>query len=693
VDKKYIHLLEFDVVRERLSAFAKSEEAASQIKDAIPSSNKNEISETKKYVSLIAAKLQSGGNEPCAWLPPIKNIISTLTVEGITLSLEEVYAVAIFVEEGSNIIKWLCDDETLNKTLLYGVPDCINIVKEIFAVIGRDGNLRDLDEFKEIKKSISSLDRDIQNIASSYFENERTRGMLQSQMPSFRDGRTVIALKANFKGKVRGIIHEVSATGQTLFLEPDDIVEKNNDITILKQMLSAAIRRVLHSLTLKISFEKENLFTFYKKIIYIDSLRARSYYSNSIHGTFALDAGEIKLKGARHPLLGANAVPIDISVRETSRAIIITGPNTGGKTVALKTIGLFAMMNQAGIAVPALEGTIIPIFDNIYADIGDEQSIDSALSTFSAHIKNVSEIYSKVTEQSLVLLDELGSGTDAEEGAAIAMAAADAFIEKKCMLFITSHHSVLKNYGWKHNFVENASMDFDTKTLLPTYRLVMGVPGASRAIDVAEHNMLPKEIIESARKYLKDGESDVSALIAGLIEKNSNADKEKEIIEKEKQIILEKIKQNDLKELKLKQKEAEIKSGDVNELRALLNESRKRLENLVREIKEGGALEKEKTLSVKKFLNELSFVVENEEIKLQNEIDEIKKRENTDTAAIDKNYEVTNEAISIGSTVLVGKYKRLGAVRRPGKKGFWIVDVGSVSLPFKDVDILPVRKK
>jgi DNA mismatch repair protein MutS2 len=735
--EKYIKLLEFDVIIKRVAGLSRSEEASALIieqmlrrdddayDDGYDDASYNETkieqlnpkrtnrpslakgkAETacgglKKYVYAIVRRIDSHDAQPQGSLPAISVLIKKLNAEGIVFEEAELFAIASFIDEGGRVLRWLSPDDTLAQTLLAGIPDCSVVSNEIFSILDKDGSLRDLPALREIKRQIAALERELKNITSFYFENENTRSMLQSAVPSIRDGRTVIALKANFRGRVRGIVHEVSASGQTVFLEPEGVIEKNNEITILKQKLAAEIRRILRELTGKVAVHKDILDEFNKKIIYIETIRARAVYSYNTHGVFALRGDTIKIIQAKHPLLGERAVPVDITLKNEVRAVIITGPNTGGKTVALKTIGLFVLMNQAALALPAEEGTSLPFFDAVYADIGDEQSIDAALSTFSAHIKNIASILCEAAHNSLVLLDELGAGTEAGEGAAIAMAVTDAFIEKGATIFVTTHHSVLKNYGWTQRYVENASMEFNAETLLPTYKLIMGIPGESRAIDIAGHNGLPEDIINVARKYKDEGLGDVSKLIEGLKEKYLLVENENTRLKTETGNLNGKIRENDLRELRLRQKEAEIKNGSIHDLRALLLESRKKLENLVREIKEG-EITREKTLAVKEFFAGLGKAIENEDGQLQNEILAISNFEKTihgdaihDDKAREKiNYEIEiGAAIREGALVLAGKERRRGIVKRAGKKNFWLVEIGSLSLNFAEHDLVPVREK
>jgi DNA mismatch repair protein MutS2 len=366
-----------------------------------------------------------------------------------------------------------------------------------------------------------------------------------------------------------------------------------------------------------------------------------------------------------------------------TRTLIITGPNTGGKTVALKTLGLLAMMNQSGLALPVEEGSVLPVFDGIYADIGDEQSIDQSLSTFSAHITNISAITAHATEKSLVLLDELGSGTDPQEGGAIAMAILDFLIEKKVRMIITTHHGILKNYGYTRQGVENASVEFNAQTLSPTYKIINGLPGESRALEIAYANGLDSVIVDGARKYIDENKSDISQIISGLEQKQ----RELAGIEKKSAIEQNRLKEEkrnaDLKELRLRQKEAELKRESVGKLQLFLRESRKTLENLVRELKEG-EVTREKTLKVKEFLNELARNAENESAVLEEEERAVKEQ-------LLKGKETAD--FTPGMEVFAGSKKQRGVIVRADKKSAsgasWIVKLGSIKMSFPQSELIP----
>jgi DNA mismatch repair protein MutS2 len=705
MNEKTLSLLEFDTIRQRVAERALSEEAAELICGDLPLSDCEKVRELKTLVEELCACINSGLDEPRGWIPSVGFLFSKLAVEGTSLEVDEAFALGLFVLQSEALTSWIakCKKESAGEnlilTLIQDLPDCGVVAKEVFRVLNKDGSLKDLPEFREIKRRIQNLTADLEKTAARYTGSEEMRRMLQNVIPSQRDGRTVLAVKANFRGRIKGIVHEVSATGQTVFIEPEDVVEKNNDILIEQRNLDAEILKVLRNMTSLIAEHRFALKELHEKIIYLETLRAKARYSAETRGTFAKtfshDAESntgMKLIKALHPLLGSNAVPIDFEMNAGTGTVIITGPNTGGKTVTLKTAGLFAMMNQAGLALPAEEGSRMPIFDGVYADIGDEQSIKQSLSTFSSHMTNVASIAEHATARSLVLLDELGSGTDPEEGSAIAMAILDYLIEKKSMLMITTHHGILKNYGYTRSGVENASVEFDGKTLSPTYRIIMGIPGESRAVDIAGRNGLNQEIIAKARSYLDEERSDISALITGLKQKHRELDAADEYRKTEEKKLREERRRSDLKALQLKQKELELKSVNVGSLHRLLGESRKTLENLVREIKEGGEITREKTLAVKEFLSDLEKSAAAEDALLNEESEEL-SRERAEVYATldDASISMKKGIIEIGTEVLAGEFKRRGTVIRAAKKNHWIVEIGSLKMTMNEKDLIPLE--
>jgi DNA mismatch repair protein MutS2 len=710
MNERTFRLLEFDAIRTQVAGLALRGGGGKMILEEKPRTERPETIRQKSLVEELSKRVVAIGGESRESFPDIGPLFSKLEVEGTVLEIDEAYALGIFINRAELFRQWLLKPlgEDASPSPLAAIAGelsgCGHVAADIFRILDKEGNLRDLPEFREIRKRIRSLQKDLESAGSRYAKNEETRRMLQSELPSQRDGRLVLAVKANFRGRFRGIVHEVSSTGQTIFVEPEEVVEKNNELLIENRRLEAEIRRVLRELTGRIAPHSGAMKGFYAGVLFLGSIRANARYGHERKSVFSLDVPEIQpdqliLKQARHPLLGSRAVPMDLFMSGGIRTVIVTGPNTGGKTVALKTVGLLAMMNQFGLALPAAEGTVLPVFDGIYADIGDEQSLSQSLSTFSSHMTNIADILRRTTGGSLVLLDELGSGTDPEEGSAIAMAILDHFIEAKTRLIVTTHHGILKNYGYTREGVENASMEFDSRTLSPTYKIVMGIPGESRAVDIASGNGLPRELVERARSYLDEERSDVSALIAGLKEKRRELDTAAEAGKKEERRLQEERRMADLKELRLRQKEVQLRSDGAGSLRRLLGESRKTLENLVRELKEGEP-DREKTLRVKEFLSGLEASVRAEDAGLERE--EIALREERlrlEEGASSGGPEFSGvKALEPGAEVLAGEGRRRGRVIRLDRKGSggapssWIVEIGSLKMSFPERELVPAPR-
>lgn len=727
MNQRTIEILEYPRIREQIAGNCMSQEGTEVVKNCLPLTDEQEIATLKHYGALWMEYLLQESPPAFNGWPEIGSFISRLRVEGAALSLEEIHALGLFCESVRKFRAWGeqrqkslfyeplspdTDNTYVNKPLspkksvllnkISSIPDLSTEENEIFRVIDRStGEIRNLPELRAIRQEIKRIKQDIERLIGSYLSDDNLKSGLQAKLPTIKDGRQVIALKAGSRNRIRGIVHEVSQSGQTVYVEPEDVVHKNNDLVSEEHHLAREIARILRLLTDTLCPSHEKIAIARDKMIFFDGIGAAARWGKRFVCDYAaasneqkLDQSPILLKQARHPLLGKSAVPIDLLLTPGGRQLIITGPNTGGKTVSLKTVGLLALINQSGWPIPAALGSSLPVFDYIGCDIGDEQSLDQSLSTFSGHMKNISEILSRATEKSLVLLDELGSGTDPQEGSAIAMAVLDALMEKNPVVLVTTHHGILKNYGYTHKTCINASVDFDHDTLSPTYRIVMGIPGESHALDVAEKNGLDPKIVEKARSYLHDDRADVSALIKGLSSKHEAIDSLEQENKREKRDIHEKRRRIDLKELQLRQKEFELREQGYKKLTTLLDEGRKQLENLVRKVREG-ELTREKNLEVKAWMTDLEKQLAGEYEMLQQEHAEIGDR----GLEIEKKHqEKTSETYDIskfepGAEVYIGASKQCGIIIREKKNGKWLVSVGPIKMTVDQTELRIVSTK
>lgn len=380
-----------------------------------------------------------------------------------------------------------------------------------------------------IRSSIRSFEDRIRDKLESYIKSSSS--VLSDAIITIRNDRYVLPVKQEHRTTVGGIVHDQSTSGATLFMEPKAVVDLNNQLQEARSQEKQEIERILQTLSQAIADHRTDLEQNIDALAQIDFIFARAKLARNMKGAMPIlnNNGIIKMKQARHPLLPENEVVAnDIEIGKDYTSIVITGPNTGGKTVTLKMIGLCTLMAQSGLQIPALDGCEMAVFTNVFADIGDEQSIEQNLSTFSSHMTNIVSIIQQVDDQSLVLFDELGAGTDPQEGAALAMAILDEVIAKNARVVATTHYPELKAYGYNRKYVVNASVEFDVDTLEPTYRLLIGVPGRSNAFDISKRLGLDASIIDQAKSYLGMDSKQVENMISSLDTARKQAEKEYE---------------------------------------------------------------------------------------------------------------------------------------------------------------------
>lgn len=686
MDNRTERLLEFEKIRAECLEYCFSEEGRQLLGSQEILTDPVTIKAAKERTRAFRQALESGQEFPALSFPPVAQYLPVIAKQGAVLEGAELAAIGFYIRGARKLARFLehAEADPVIRDDAERMPELEPLARELFRYLDPEGNLKEkeIPELRAIRERMRNLHGEIGSLAQGYLQNGSMQSYWQSTTPTIREGRTVLPMKANFRGRVKGIVHEVSSSGQTVFIEPFEIVERNNELIEQDSRYRREVLRILRELTSRAGARVNELETLIGIVAGLDATCARARYA-LLHDCVEARETErgLYLSGARHPLLGRKVVPIDIRVEPEVRVVIITGPNTGGKTVSLKTVGLLAMMNQFGLQIPAREGSALPYLDAVLADIGDEQSIEQSLSTFSGHMKNISGILGESTAGSLVLLDELGSGTDPEEGAALAMSLLDAFIERGCLTFVTTHHGILKNYGYTRSGVQNASVEFDSKSLSPTYRIVVGIPGESHAVEIAQRNGVPAEIIARALGYLSDERTDVGKLIKSLSEKQRELYEKEKTHEEREHELRELRRRTDLTALKLKQREYELRNHGVSDLSRFLDESRRTLENLVKELREG-ELTQEKTRRVKRYIAELAGTVDQE----RNKLDELERE-------IRPEPEVEHEpsALAPGVDVLVGRNRRPGTIVRPAGSGKWIVSTGSLRITVPERDLYVAR--
>ncbi|OGX68079.1 MAG: endonuclease MutS2, partial [Paenibacillus sp. RIFOXYA1_FULL_44_5] len=403
--------------------------------------------------------------------------------------------------------------------------------EKIHYCIDEHGEVKDTasSELTKIRHEIKLSENRVRDKLDQMIRSSTVQKMLQDSIATVRNSRYVIPVKQEYRSHFGGIIHDQSASGATLFIEPESVVGLNNKIRELHMREEKEIERILLELSGLIALISEPILETVWALGEIDFAFAKAVFARQIQAVRPVlnDRGFLKLRKARHPLISKESVvPIDIELGNTFTTIIVTGPNTGGKTVSLKTIGLLSLMSMSGLFVPCEEGSQLCVFDAIYADIGDEQSIEQNLSTFSSHMTNIIKIIKQMTPKSLVLLDELGAGTDPTEGSALAIAILEHMHRMSCRIIATTHYSELKAYAFDRKGIINASMEFDVKTLSPTYRLLVGIPGRSNAFAIAERLGLSVSILQHARGKVHEDDLRVESMIEKLEQNRSQAETE-----------------------------------------------------------------------------------------------------------------------------------------------------------------------
>lgn len=692
IEQRALKTLEFHKVREQVAAFCTNSIGKQAIDELVPETDYDTVVELLEEMDEGLAILRVKGNVPLGGIFDVRPHARRSQIGGM-LSPMELMEIASTIRASRILRNFIEDIESENTIEIphfierkEQMPVLTALQHEINDCIDDNGTVLDSASpaLRSIRQSLRSEESKVRQKLESLTRGSNATKMLSDAIITIRNDRFVIPVKQEYRSHYGGIVHDQSASGQTLFIEPDAVIQANNEVQRLKVKEKAEIERILSELTLKVQEVGHEIFVLVQLLGELDVILAKGKYGQANKCTMPKmnKDGYTRLVRARHPLLPIEeAVANTIEFGRDVTAIVITGPNTGGKTVTLKTVGLCTIMAQCGLPVPALDGSELAVFEQIFADIGDEQSIEQSLSTFSSHMVNIVDILSKFNEKSLILFDELGAGTDPQEGAALAIAILDETVDRGARVMATSHYPELKAYGYNRPSVVNASVEFDIETLSPTYRLLIGVPGRSNAFEISKRLGLSSNVIDHAKSFTGTDRHEVESMIASLEESRLRSEREAD----EAHLLLEdaqKIRAELEERLRIyDEKKENLEKKAKDRARKIVDEAKKEAESIIAELRK---MKENAALSVK-----------------EHELIDAKKR--LDNAAPIDNNKVLQKAVAarerkqnlqVGDEVKVLSYGQKGTLlQKAGNE--WVVQIGilKMKLPESDLEYVKPEKE
>lgn len=646
---------------------------------------KEELRSTTEAVDLIVRK----GPLPTGGLYDIREAL-LLAKKGGSLTMRQLLEVQNVLGISSEVVAFMHDDALPELKYIGEMVDLIveftALEKEISRCILTEDEMADnaSPKLKDIRRSIHQQNLAIKNKLSRIITSSSNKTYLQDAIVTMRDGRYVIPVKQEYRSFFPGMVHDQSKGGATLFIEPQGVVELNNKLRELEVEEQLEIARILAELSSRVAEHYREIRSNLELLTKLDFIMAKGKLSCKMHASEPkIDAdGELRLISARHPLIEyKKAVPVDIRIGGDYRTLIITGPNTGGKTVSLKTAGLLVMMAQSGLHIPASHASTLPIFGEVFADIGDEQSIEQSLSTFSSHMKNIVSIIDKASYDSLVLVDELGAGTDPTEGAALAIAILERFYDSGALTMATTHYNELKKYALATSGVENAAMEFDVETLTPTYRLLIGVPGKSNAFEISKKLGLSESVIERATEHIKHGDMEFENVISSIEDDKRKAAADRLDAESMRAEIEERLKKLEEKEKAISEKRADIIAEAKREARELLRETKSAVKDVqkdLRRLQKSGAHTNLNTGALEKSrrkINEAEDLVSEKVVKQVN------------------SEPVSADTLKIGDRVKLLTIGQNGTILSlPDEKGNLMINIGALKVKARLQDLMLINE-
>lgn len=646
---------------------------------------KEELRSTTEAVDLIVRK----GPLPTGGLYDIREAL-LLAKKGGSLTMRQLLEVQNVLGISSEVVAFMHDDALPELKYIGEMVDLIveftALEKEISRCILTEDEMADnaSPKLKDVRRSIHQQNQAIKNKLSRIITSSSNKTYLQDAIVTMRDGRYVIPVKQEYRSFFPGMVHDQSKGGATLFIEPQGVVELNNKLRELEVEEQLEIARILAELSSRVAEHYREIRSNLELLTKLDFIMAKGKLSCKMHASEPkIDAdGELRLISARHPLIEyKKAVPVDIRIGGDYRTLIITGPNTGGKTVSLKTAGLLVMMAQSGLHIPASHASTLPIFGEVFADIGDEQSIEQSLSTFSSHMKNIVSIIDKASYDSLVLVDELGAGTDSTEGAALAIAILERFYDSGALTMATTHYNELKKYALATSGVENAAMEFDVETLTPTYRLLIGVPGKSNAFEISKKLGLSESVIERASEHIKHGDMEFENVISSIEDDKRKAAADRLDAESMRAEIEERLKKLEEKEKAISEKRADIIAEAKREARELLRETKSAVKDVqkdLRRLQKSGAHTNLNTGALEKSrrkINEAEDLVSEKVVKQVN------------------SEPVSADTLKIGDRVKLLTIGQNGTILSlPDEKGNLMINIGALKVKARLQDLMLINE-
>ena len=682
MNSKIIEKLEYNRIIKQLSDLAITAPAKEQALTLMPSSNFDEVKKSIDQTRVLSNILRVKGPMPITDFKDVRASLKRLKVKA-NLNGEELGNIFLILSLAKDVSQFTADLEEreidtrpIEKTLKnLAIPE--DLFKKLNQAIEYDGTVKDTASSKlmQLRHDIQSNETDIKNHMNDYISGKHTQ-YLSENIVTIRDGRYVLPVKQEYKNKFGGVVHDQSASGQTLFVEPQAVLVLNNRQQNLMAQERQEINRILIELSELAGMYQKEIKNNADALTQLDFLSAKSKLAKAMKATEPVLNQDhvIKLRKARHPLISPKkVVPNNIELGTSFDTMLITGPNTGGKTITLKTLGLLQLMAQAGLFITAEEGSQLTVFNEIYADIGDEQSIEQSLSTFSSHMDQIIKIMKNVTEDDLVLIDELGAGTDPEEGASLAIAILDDLRGAQAKIAITTHYPELKLYGYNRARTTNASMEFDLKKLAPTYRLRIGIPGQSNAFAIAHQLGMNETVVDKARSLMNDEDSDINKMIERLTEQTKAAEQLHETLKQnvDQSITLKRQLQNGLDWYNQQvQKQLEKAQEKADEM---LAKKRQKADKIINDLEEqrraGGQVRTNKVIEAKGALNKLER--ENQNL-AQNKVLQREKRRHD---------------VSVGDTVKVLSYGQQGVITKKLADHEFEVQIGILKVKVTDRDV------